>query len=103
MAEWIKACAADAVDQEDVIRFDVGNRTFAIIRSDDDKFYCTDGLCTHEAVHLADGLVMGKTIECPKHSGEFNYESGQAVRTPACKNLKTYNTRVDDGSVYIEV
>lgn len=103
MADWIKACAADAVDQEDVIRFDIGSRTFAIIRSEDDQYFCTDGLCTHEAVHLADGLVMGKTIECPKHSGEFNYQNGQAVRAPACKNLKTYSTRVDDGSVFIEV
>jgi len=103
MAEWIKACAVNDIEPEDMIRFDAGSRTFAIIRSEDDQFFCTDGLCSHEAVHLADGLVMGNTIECPKHSGEFNYQTGQAVRAPACKNLKTYKTRVDADLVYVEV
>ena len=58
MTEWIRACAADDVDEEDVIRFDHAGRTFAIYRSPDNAFFATDGLCTHEKVHLADGLVM---------------------------------------------
>ena len=58
MPEWIVACAVDDVDEEDVIRFDHHGRTFAIYRSPDDEFFATDGLCTHEKVHLADGLVM---------------------------------------------
>ncbi len=33
---WVEACAADAIDEEDVIRFDHGGRTFAIYRSPDD-------------------------------------------------------------------
>lgn len=103
MAAWIPACAADAIENEGVIRFDHGSRTFAIYRSPSDEYFCTDGLCTHEAVHLADGLVMDHVIECPKHSGEFDYRSGEAVRSPACKNLKTYPAKVDGGQVYIEV
>ena len=54
---WVEACAADDIDEEDVIRFDHGGRTFAIYRSPDDRYFATDGLCTHEQVHLADGLV----------------------------------------------
>ena len=76
MAEWIEACAADDVDEEDVIRFDHGGRTFAIYRRPDDEYFATDGLCTHEKVHLADGLVMDDIIECPKHNGRFNYKTG---------------------------
>lgn len=102
MTAWISACAADAIENEGVIRFDHGSRTFAIYRSSADEYFCTDGLCTHEAVHLADGLVMDDVIECPKHSGEFDYRSGEAVRSPACKNLKTYPVKVDAGLVYIE-
>jgi 3-phenylpropionate/trans-cinnamate dioxygenase ferredoxin subunit len=55
MAEWIDACAADALEPEDVIRFDHGSRTFAIYRSPEGEYFCTAGLCTHEKVHLADG------------------------------------------------
>lgn len=101
--EWIPACSTDAVDNEDVTRFDHGQRTFAIYRSPDDAYFCTDGLCTHEAVHLADGLVVDHVIECPKHSGEFDYRTGEAVRSPACKNLKTYATKVEDGQVWVAI
>ncbi|AQQ20428.1 MULTISPECIES: MocE family 2Fe-2S type ferredoxin [Burkholderia] len=103
MAQWINACSAGDIENEGVIRFDHAGRTFAIVRSPDDEYFCTDGLCSHEAVHLADGLVMDYVIECPKHSGEFDYRSGEAVRAPACRNLKVYSTRVEDGRVFVEV
>ena len=103
MAQWIEACAAGDVEAEGVTRFDHDGRTFAIYRSPADEYFCTDGLCTHESVHLADGLVMDYVIECPKHSGEFDYRSGEAVRAPACRNLKTYPAKLDGGRVLIEV
>jgi 3-phenylpropionate/trans-cinnamate dioxygenase ferredoxin component len=49
-----------------VIRFDHGGRTFAIYRSPDDAFFATDGLCTHEQVHLADGLGDGLHHRMPQ-------------------------------------
>nr|WP_073052752.1 MocE family 2Fe-2S type ferredoxin [Kaistia soli] len=98
---WIEACAADEIDEEDVIRFDEGDRTFAIYRSPDDTYFATDGLCTHEKVHLADGLVMDNIIECPKHNGRFDYTTGKAKGAPVCVDLKTYPVRVEGGKVLI--
>lgn len=103
MAQWIDACATDDIDEEDLIRFDHGERTFAIYRSPNDEFYCTDGLCTHENVHLEDGLVMDYVIECPKHNGQFDYRTGEAKRAPVCVNLSTYPVKVEGGRVLIEV
>ena len=100
---WIKACDIDDVDEEDVIRFDHSGRTFAIYRSPEDKFFGTDGLCSHEKLHLADGLVMSNIIECPKHNGRFDYQTGEAKGAPVCVNLKTYPVRVDGDSVHIQV
>ena len=68
MAEWVQAYGEDDVDPEDVI-----------YRSPEGDYFATDGLCTHEKVHLADGLVMDDTIECPKHNGRFDYRTGQAM------------------------
>ena len=103
MAQWVNACAADDIESEGVTRFDHSGKTFAIYRSPADEYFCTDGLCTHESVHLADGLVMDYTIECPKHSGEFDYRSGEAMRAPACRNLKTYPAKLEGGQIFIEV
>ena len=91
------------IDEEDVVRFDHGGRTFAIYRNDRDQYYCTDGLCTHEEIHLADGLVVENTIECPKHSSIFDFTTGEVETPPACENLKTYATRVENGRVMVEI
>jgi 3-phenylpropionate/trans-cinnamate dioxygenase ferredoxin subunit len=99
---WIEACDADEIEEEDVMRFDHGNQTYAIYRIDDD-YYATDGLCTHEQVHLADGLVMDNIIECPKHNGRFDIRTGEAKGAPVCVNLKTYPVRVEAGKVFINI
>ena len=103
MPQWIDAGAANDVEIEEVIRFDHATQTFAIFRSPDDEYFCTAGLCTHEKVHLADGLVMDFEIECPKHSGAFDYRTGEAKRAPACVNLKTFPIKVENGRIHIEI
>ena len=103
MTNWIDACATDDIDEEDLIRFDHGSQTFAIYHSPDGKFFATAGLCTHENVHLCDGLVMGHLIECPKHNGQFDYRTGEARRAPVCDNLKIYPIKVEGGRVLIGV
>jgi 3-phenylpropionate/trans-cinnamate dioxygenase ferredoxin subunit len=103
MPNWIRVCAADEIEAEDLIRFDHDGRTFAVYRSPDDNYFCTDGLCTHEQVHLADGLVMDYVIECPKHNGQFDYRTGEAMRAPVCVNLGTYPVKLEGGEVFINI
>jgi 3-phenylpropionate/trans-cinnamate dioxygenase ferredoxin component len=100
---WVQACGAASIDAEDVARFDYGAKTYAVYRSPDDRYYATDGLCTHESIHLADGLVMDEIIECPKHNGRFDYRTGEAKGAPVCVNLKTYPVKVENGMVLIDI
>lgn len=103
MPQWVDACSTDDVEAEDVIRFDHGGKTYAIYRSPDDQWFCTDGLCSHEHIHLADGLVMDYVIECPKHNGQFDYRTGAARRAPVCIDLATYPAKAEGGRVLIQV
>jgi 3-phenylpropionate/trans-cinnamate dioxygenase ferredoxin subunit len=96
-------CDTDEIDEEDVMRWDHEGKTFAIYHAPGGIYYATDGLCTHEHVHLAGGLVMDHIIECPKHNGQFDYRTGEAVRPPVCVNLKTYPVRVENGNVMIDL
>ncbi len=100
---WTLACKTTDIDAEDLIRFDHAGATYAIYHSPDGDFFCTDGLCSHEKVHLCDGLVMDYIIECPKHNGQFDYRTGEAKRAPVCVNLKTYKVKVEGGQVFIEL
>ncbi len=103
MSNWIDACAKEDVEAEDVIRFDHSGQTFCIYRSPEDEFFATDGLCTHEQVHLADGFVMDNIIECPMHNGRFDYKTGAAKGAPVCEALKTYPVKVEGERVFVDL
>lgn len=100
---WVDACGAADIGRDDVLRFDHAERTFALFRTSDDRYYATDGLCTHAKVHLAGGFVMDHLIECPKHNGRFDFTSGQAMGAPACVNLKTYPVKVEAGRLLLNI
>jgi 3-phenylpropionate/trans-cinnamate dioxygenase ferredoxin subunit len=102
-SSWVQACRVEDVEEDDVIRFDYSGRTFAVYRLSNDRFYATDGLCTHAKVHLAGGFVMDETIECPKHNGRFDVTTGRAKGAPACVDLRTYPVRREGDAVLIEI
>ena len=91
MAEWVDVCDAEEIELEDVIRFDHGARTFAVYRTESGAVFATDG------------LVIDDTIECPKHNGRFNYQTGAALRAPVCVALATYPARLNNGRIEIEI
>jgi 3-phenylpropionate/trans-cinnamate dioxygenase ferredoxin component len=102
MSSWIDAAALDDIDDEDVKRFDHAGKTYALYHVDG-KVYASDGLCTHEHVHLCDGLVMEHVIECPKHNGRFDIRDGRPLGAPVCVALKTYPAKVEGGRVMIQI
>jgi 3-phenylpropionate/trans-cinnamate dioxygenase ferredoxin subunit len=97
---WLEVCDADEIEAEDVLRFDHGGATFVVYRTPS-GYYASDGWCTHERAHLADGFVNGEMIECPRHQGRFHIPSGAAKSPPACIALRTYPVKVEDERVFI--
>lgn len=100
---WIEICASPFLRLEDVIRFDYAQKTYAIYRLADGSIFATDGLCTHGKAHLAEGLIRGRIIECPKHNGRFDIIDGSPQRQPACVALKTYRAQEHDGKIFLEL
>ncbi|MCS7460930.1 MocE family 2Fe-2S type ferredoxin [Paenibacillus doosanensis] len=103
VTEWLEVCHIEDIEMEDVMRFDHDDRTFAVYRTDKGEFFATDGYCTHEKIHLANGLVMGSVIECPKHNGRFDIKTGAAKRAPVCVDLKTYPVKIENNKVFIQL
>lgn len=98
---WVEVCDAAHLGQEDVIRFDHNHHTYAIYQSKEGSYHATAGICTHGNTHLAEGLVKGNLIECPKHNGRFNFKDGTPARKPVCTALKTYSVKMEAGALWI--
>jgi Na+-transporting NADH:ubiquinone oxidoreductase subunit F len=98
---WIEICAAADLGYSDIIRYDCGRKTYALCRDDKGSLFATDGICTHGNNHLAGGLVIGGTIECPKHNGRFNLADGSPARAPICRGLRTYPLEARNGRLFL--
>jgi Na+-transporting NADH:ubiquinone oxidoreductase subunit F len=100
---WIKVCNSDRIRNEEALRFDHQKKTYALYRNKNGQLYATDGICTHGNTHLGDGLVIGNTVECPKHNGRFNLEVGTPVRPPVCRGLAIYPVEERNESLWLNV
>ena len=84
------------------MRFDHSGETYIIYKVKGEVF-ATDGLCTHEAQHLEDGVLIGHIIECPLHQGRFDIRNGKCAGGPVCEHLNTYRVKIEEEKLYIEL
>jgi Na(+)-translocating NADH:ubiquinone oxidoreductase F subunit len=99
----IEVCQTNQLGLGEVVRFDWGQKTYAVYRTRNDAMYATDGICTHGNAHLADGLIIGDVIECTKHNGRFSIIDGSPKRTPVCVGLKTFKVEIEGDKVIIDL
>ncbi len=71
------------------------------IFSIEDNFYAIEDSCPHQALPISEGAVDGSDIECPFHGARFCLKSGEVKSPPACTNLTTFQTRVQDGLLQV--
>ena len=100
---WLEVCPAEQLRGGDILRLDHGRKTYALYRTQEGSLFATDGICTHGNTHLAEGLIVGQTIECPKHNGRFHLTDGSPARMPVCRGLATYPVEERGGRVLIHV
>ena len=75
-------------------------------------FHCAGGdllaiedRCSHDDGPLAEGEFDASscTVECPRHGSLFDLRSGRPKSLPAYAPVDTFEARVEDGKVKLEV
>ena len=61
--------------------------------------------CSHDDGPLAEGEFNPEacTVECPRHGSLFDLRSGRPKTLPAFAPVETFEVRVEDGKVTLEV
>ena len=57
-------------------------------------YYAMDDVCTHDSGPLAEGLIEGDVVECPRHGARFDIRTGAVLAMPATLPVPTYAVRV---------
>ena len=61
--------------------------------------------CSHDDGPLAEGEFDASacTVECPRHGSLFDLRSGRPITLPAYQAVDTFDVRVEDGKIKLEV
>ena len=70
-----------------------------LCRTSEREIFLTSGVCTHGNAFLNDGLLKGTTVQCPKHNGQFDVQTGKTIQTPAMENLTVFNCDIIGGQI----
>ncbi|AEW06807.1 Rieske (2Fe-2S) iron-sulfur domain protein [Sulfobacillus acidophilus DSM 10332] len=101
-APWIRACRVDDIDPAIPYFVEINNQPLALYRVGDDVF-ATDDTCSHQEASLSEGSYAGYIVTCPRHGGQFDIRTGQAVKMPAVSPITVFPVKVVDGDVYVAV
>lgn len=80
----------------------VGARRIVLAHTDNGYAAFGDG-CTHRGGSLADGVLIGGTVQCLWHGSRFDCATGEAVCGPARKPVPTYKVTEDQNGIAITV
>ena len=97
---WVKAGKLKNLAEKS--RFVYKEKAYALFRTED-GVYALDDMCSHEHSLLSEGALSGMEITCPKHGSRFSIKDGKALNLPAVSPVKTYETKVEKGAVYIKL
>jgi uncharacterized membrane protein/nitrite reductase/ring-hydroxylating ferredoxin subunit len=57
--------------------------------------------CTHKGGSLADGVLIGCTVQCPWHGSNFDVHTGRVVAGPAKDKIAVYEIEIRNNEVYV--
>lgn len=77
------------------------DRTLAVFHLDD-GYYAIEDVCTHDGGPLAEGILEGDIIECPRHGARFDLKTGAVLSLPAVTPVPTFVVRVEGEEIQIQ-
>jgi naphthalene 1,2-dioxygenase system ferredoxin subunit len=99
---WVRVATLAAVEAEQVMSARADGVALALYFVDG-AVHATAELCTHGAARLSDGYLNDGIIDCPLHQGLFDVRTGEAVGPPCTEAVRTYNVRIEDGQVLVQL
>jgi 3-phenylpropionate/trans-cinnamate dioxygenase ferredoxin subunit len=80
-------------------------RKIGVFHCADGELYAIEDRCSHDDGPLAEGEFDSAacTVECPRHGSLFDITTGKPRTLPAYRPVDTFEVRVDDDEVKLEL
>ena len=98
----VEVASADELKRDQMKLVHVNNKRIVIGRTEN-GYVAFDDHCTHKGGSLAGGMLICGTVQCPWHGSQFDVQTGAAVAGPATEGIRSYETREENGKVFLVV
>ena len=68
-----------------------------------DRYFAISNICSHNDKPLERGRMGNGWIACPTHGARFELATGKALNLPAVKPIATYEVRVVEDWIEVQV
>lgn len=100
---WLRVCNVADLSEGSGTPFEITGETTVALFTVDGEVFAVNDRCSHAEASLSEGEVFGCEVECPRHGAAFNLSTGEPLTLPATVPLATYDVRIEDGAVSINV
>jgi 3-phenylpropionate/trans-cinnamate dioxygenase ferredoxin component len=100
----ITVCPADELGEGEMRLVEADGRKIGVFKCGGDLLAIEDR-CSHDDGPLAEGEfdAASCTVECPRHGSLFDLRTGRPKTLPAYQPVETFEVRVEDDEVKLEL
>ncbi|EKD67335.1 MAG: hypothetical protein ACD_48C00471G0002 [uncultured bacterium] len=81
----------------------VGGKRVAVANVDG-EFFAIDDVCSHEECSLgSEGYLDGNVVICGCHGSNFDVTTGKVLSLPAPTDVTSYQTKVENGNIFVKL
>lgn len=102
MGKFVKVASKSEIADQSAKLVEIEGKRIALFHLGG-EFYALDDTCPHAGGPVSEGSIEGEEVECPWHGSRFNIITGEVTGPPALDNIATYNVRVTDDGIEVEV
>src|SRR6266540_2420791 len=101
----IEVCPLAELGEGEMRLIEVDGRKVGVFHCADGELLAIEDRCSHDEGPLAEGEFDSAacTVECPRHGSLFDLRTGRPKTLPAFLPVETFDARVEDGEVKLEM
>ena len=98
-------CPVGELAEGEMRLVEVDGRKIGVFRCADGSLVAIEDRCSHDDGPLAEGEfdAAACTVECPRHGSLFDLKTGRPKTLPAYQPVDTFEVRVEDDEVKLEI
>ena len=98
----IKICDLSEIPNGSIKKFEINDEEITICNINN-QIFAINNNCSHDEASLQEGFIDGYEIECPMHGAKFDIRTGEVTCLPAVSPIKTYNIKINNGAIELEI